>query len=228
MFASPTPLPARPELNQDLVARVRPLAAASSRRLPLLSALHPLLGDGIQRGSSTVVVAPRGGGGSTLGLTLLTAASSAGHWCGVVGLHDPGVMAMADLGVDLRRVVFVAAEGGRSIEVAGELTDGVDLVLLALRSPAPYAAARQLLARVRDRRAALVVVTTVERHWPIGGDVEIRVSDSTWTGPEHGHGCLTGRRATVLVGGRRMGGAPRRHTLWLPTAEGEIALMEGA
>jgi hypothetical protein len=163
-------------------------------------------------------------GGATLGLTLLSAASAAGHWCGVVGLVDPGVVAMADLGVDLRRVVFVP-DAGRPLEVAGELVDGVDALLLVPRGPVPHAAARHLTAKVRDRKVALVVAVSVEANWPLGGDVDVEVASATWSGMDHGHGHLAARRATVVARHRHRGGAGSTSEVWLPSSAGRVALV---
>lgn len=226
MFVSPRPLPDRPALDGNLAARVRPLASAMARQVPVVPSLEHLLGGGLQRGTVAVVVARPGNGGATLGLTLLSAASSAGHWCGVVGLHDPGVVAMADLGIDLRRVVFVPTAGEPS-DVASDLVDGVDVVLLAPRGPVPYGAARHLAAKVRDRKAVLVVVVSLEMHWPLPGDVDLEVVDARWSGVDHGHGRLAARQATVLARGRRRGGAVTSATLWLPSERGEVALVGG-
>jgi len=69
-------------------------------------------GGGLRRGSTVVVEAAPGLGGLSLALSLLTASSANGHWAGVVGVDDPGVVAMAELGVDLRRVLFVPRPRG--------------------------------------------------------------------------------------------------------------------
>jgi len=68
---------------------------------------------GLRRGSTVVVQAQPGLGGLSLALSLLTESSARGHWSAVVGVDDPGVVAMADLGVDLRRVLSCRARAGR-------------------------------------------------------------------------------------------------------------------
>ena len=105
--------PIRPVLPRDLVTSLRPHTLAKSRVLPLGEPWKALVpGGGLRRGSTVVVEAPAGQGGFSLALSLLTASSAEGHWAGVVGVDYPGVVAMAELGVDLRRVLFVPRPRG--------------------------------------------------------------------------------------------------------------------
>ncbi|MGC2485190.1 MAG: hypothetical protein WA359_02965, partial [Acidimicrobiales bacterium] len=98
MFAFPVP---RPSLSPDLLARVRPVSLAKTRTIPLGEPWCALVPDGtLRRGSTVVVEAPVGLGGLSLALSLVSEASTRGHWAGVVGVDDPGVVAMAELGVD--------------------------------------------------------------------------------------------------------------------------------
>jgi len=222
MFAS-SPTPARPPLPAALAERVRPVATASSRLLPLAPALLPLFGGaGLQRGTTTCIAGPVGVGARTLALTMLSAASAAGHWCGVVGLADPGVSAMVELGLDLRRVVFVPSPGGRWSEAAAELFDGADLVLIRPAGPVAHGVARLLVSRARERRAALVVLTTDPARWPLGPERCLVVRSSSWVGVDRGHGHLAARRAEVEVLGRRGASRRERHQLWLPARAGQV------
>ena len=110
-------------------------------------------GGGLRRGSTVVVEAAPGLGGLSLALSLLTASSANGHWAGVVGVDDPGVVAMAELGVDLRRVLFVPRPRGAWAESAADLLDGVDLLVVRPPSRAAHGVARKLMDRVRERGA---------------------------------------------------------------------------
>jgi hypothetical protein len=79
--------PNRPTLPEDLVARLRPVALAKSRLLPLGEPWGPLVPNGgLRRGSTVVVQAQPGMGGLSLALSLLTESSARGHWAAVVGL----------------------------------------------------------------------------------------------------------------------------------------------
>src|SRR3954469_25369426 len=85
------------------------------RVLPVLPELSGLLPSrGLRRGSTVAVAtgqsAPASGGTSLL-LALLAAASRSGSWCAVVGVPALGVLAAAESGVVLDRLVLVAPPG---------------------------------------------------------------------------------------------------------------------
>lgn len=204
----------------DLAARVRPVVAARQRLLPVPGPLVPLLPDGaLQRGTTVLVAGAPAAGAVTLALSLLAGASSAGGWCAVVGLAGPGVVAMAELGIDLAHLALVPRPGPAWAEVAGELLGAVDVV--AVRPPfrPGLTAARHLSARARQQRTALVVLGAA---WPGGADVTLGVEEAAWVGLGDGHGHLAGRRARVRATARRLGGREQRHQLWLPGGGGEL------
>jgi hypothetical protein len=216
MFASS---PAKARLAAELSQAVRPTAPASARRLPVMAPLDALFPDGALRRGSTVVVAGAPGYGATsLGLALLSAASAAGHWCAAVGLDDPGIVAMTDLGVDLRRVVFVPRPRGAWAVAAAELFEGMDVVLVRPPARVAHTAARRLRARARDRAIVLVVVVEHRDEWPVPSSVALEVDAATW----ETSGQLRARRAEVrsTAGGTER---PRRLSLWLPGPRGVVA-----
>jgi len=216
MFAS------RPELPASTVAlatAIRPTAPASSRLLPVVEPLSSLLPDGaLRRGGTVVVTGSPGWGATSLGLALLTAASTSGHWCAAVGLDDPGVVAMAELGVDLRRVVFVPRPRGAWAAATAELFEGVDVVLARPPARVAHTAARRLLARARDRAAVLVVLAEHRDDWPVPSEIALEVTEAAW----HANGRLVSRRAVVRAVGRGITGRPRYVSLWLPGAQGAV------
>jgi hypothetical protein len=167
-----------------------------------------------------------GHGATTLALALLSAASQAGSWCAAVGLPDPGVVAVAGLGLDLRRVVFVPHPGNGWAEAAGDLLAGVDAVVVRPPARARLTAARHLTARARERQVALVVLFEGAGAWPIGGDLALSVGAVEWEGVGRGHGHLQGRRAEVRVSGRRAAGHTTECSLWLPAGSGVVAVTE--
>ena len=165
MFAFAAGDPSSPrsrELPAGLADRVRPTTPVAGRTLPVPPPLAPLFPAGsLRRGTTTTVTGLPGRGATTLALALLAAASAAGSWCAAVGLPDPGVVAAAGLGLDLRRVVFVPHPGNGWAEAAGDLLSGVDAVLVRPPGRARLTAARHLTARARERQAALVVLLEV-------------------------------------------------------------------
>jgi hypothetical protein len=216
MFAS---APERAASAAELATAIRPTAPAAARLLPAAAALCGLLPDGALRRGTTVVVAGSPGMGATsLGLVLLAATSTTGHWGAVVGLDDPGVVAMAELGVDLRRVVFVPRPRGAWAAVVAELLEGVDVVVVRPPARVAHTAARRLLARARDRAIVLVVLVEHRDDWPIPPDVTLEVTEAAW----HAVGRLVARRAEVRATGRRVVGRPLRASLWLPDDQGAV------
>jgi hypothetical protein len=216
------------ELPAGLADRVRPITPVAGRTLPVPVALASLFPGGVlRRGTTTTVSGAPGHGATTLGLSLLAAASAAGSWCAAVGLPDPGVVAAAELGLDLRRVVFVPHPGSGWAEAAGDLLSGVDAVLVRPPGRARLTAARHLCARARERQAALVVLLQHAGAWPEGGDLALSVEAGVWEGVGQGHGHLRGRRAEVRVSGRRAAGRITQCSLWLPAGSGAVASDAG-
>ncbi|MHB8438464.1 MAG: hypothetical protein ACYDD4_04795 [Acidimicrobiales bacterium] len=205
-------------VSPSLAALARPLSDRRDRVLPLrpdLAALVP--GGGLARGQVVGVwSAPPGtvGGASTLSFLLLAAASAAG-WCAAVGIDDPGVVAMSELGVDLDRLVLIPRPGLRWAEVTAALFDGVDVILLRPPSRVNPAVARQLTARARHAGVCLIL-QCARRAWPEGPDVHMKVVDAAWEGIGQGHGHLQRRRVLVEVAARRGAHAAARGELWIP------------
>ncbi|HEX6235794.1 MAG TPA: hypothetical protein VFZ68_01300 [Acidimicrobiales bacterium] len=213
--------------------RVRPTDLARDRRLPVLPAFEGLLpGAGLRRGA-TVAVGARPGvtGATSLALALAAGASQAGSWVAAVGLGSLGLVAAAELGVSLERLVLVADPGRDRAgwaSVVAALVDGFDVVLVATGGSAGGGLragdARRLVARVRERGAVLVAV---------GGDLpgdrsplRLAVTASAWEGLGEGWGHLQGRRVAVEVGGRGEAARARRAELWLPGPDGAVAVVE--
>jgi hypothetical protein len=212
-----------------LAERVRPTAASRTRLLPVDPALAALLPEGGLRRGATIVVATRGGagGGISLSVALLAAASAGGSWCAAVGLPDLGAVALADLGIDLGRFALVHSPGPAWAEATATLFDGIEAVLLCPPFPPRPAMARRLVARARDRHTVLVVVPG-RAGWPEPPDVHLAVDGARWDGIGQGTGHLRRRRLTVTATGRRSATRPRRHDLWLPSPAGTVDGVDGA
>ena len=208
---------ARPTLPTDLVATLRPVTLAKSRMLPLGEPWNALVPDGgLRRGSTVVVQAPAGFGGLSLALSLLTESSARGHWAAVVGVDDPGVVAIADLGVDLRRVLFVPRPRGAWAESAADLLDGVDLLIVRPPSRAAHGAARRLMDRVRERGTVLIALTEPSAAWPLPADLSFNITQSRWSTSSR----LDARYLTVRVGGRGALARAAEHVVVLPNRRG--------
>jgi len=211
--------------------RARPISSSQTQLLPVIPPLVDLFPEGSLRRGMTVVVdssTPHGGGGVSLALALLAAASGAGCWCALVGIAELGAVAAHDLGIDLTRLAVVPRPGAAWAEVTAALIDGIDLVVLRPPFPPRPAMARRLVARTRDRRSVLVVVTgrsgrAARSEWPEHPDVHLNIGDLHWDGIGDGVGHLQRRRMTVAATGRRSAAQPRRCDLWLPSLDGTAA-----
>ena len=215
---------AAPGIDPMLSARVRPISDRRDQLLPVLPALTTLLpGGGLPRGALVTVATtnPGAGGATTLAFSLLARATTTGSWCAAVGVDDAGVLALAEMGLDLDRLVLVPRPAGRWAEAAAGLLEGMDAVLVCPPGAVLPGVARRLAARARDRRAALVVLA---RHapWPEGGDLHLAVGAGRWLGVGGGHGHLQGRATEVVATGRRAASRPVAARLWLPGPGGRI------
>lgn len=204
--------------------RARPLALAAERMLPVPPPFVPILpGGGLRRGS---VVGLTGPGSTSLTMALLAEASRSGSWVVAVGLPHLGLAASAELGFDLERLVLVTRpEPARWAAVAAALLDAFEVVLVQPTHAVRPADARRLEARARDRGAVLVQSGGRADAWPHASDLSLTVTGAVWQGLADGHGRLHRRRVTVEVQGRRQAARVRRAELWLPAADGSVALV---
>jgi hypothetical protein len=222
--AAPVPVPDLTALRL-LGDRVRPLSGARERTVPVPPALAGLLPhQGLQRGST---VATTGTVASTLALALAGSTTQVGSWVAVVGLHRLGLVAAAELGVDLERVLLVAepAPDAWATTVAA-LLDAVDVVLVRPTRSVGVSVQRRLTARARDRGSVLLQVGGHLGAWAQAPDLVVSGTTATWVGLGQGHGRLRGRQVEVAVTGRRGADRPRQALLWLPGPDGRITSVE--
>ena len=196
-------------------ARSRPVTGAEVRLLDVPAPLASLFPEGGIRKGATVAVGPMAGGYS-VALSLAATVTAGGGWAVAVGLPSLGLIAAAELGVELRRLALVPHPGDQWAVVAAALVDGFDLLLLRPQGRVRPVDARRLTARVRERGTVMLVVDAPG--WPESPDLRLSLSRprSGWEGLGAGHGCLTGRRVEGVSSGRRVGGRDRRVEVWLP------------
>lgn len=179
-------------------------------------------------------VLPRGGiaGGSVVGLrgdgatSLLFALLSAtpGAWSALVAMPDLGLLAAAELGVDLNRVVVVPEPGPDLLQVISILVDGVDVVAATVPPGVRPGLGRMrvLGGRLRQRGAMLVTLGG----WP---DADL-VLTGAWqhvTGLGDGFGRLRDRELSVEVSGRGIG-RPRRTSLLFSSSREAVRVVAAA
>ncbi|MGH9209351.1 MAG: hypothetical protein ACRD2C_01570 [Acidimicrobiales bacterium] len=203
----------------DLAQRVQPVTLARDRRLTVGPPLDTLLPDGLARGTVVAVGARPGVAGATsLALALAAGPSQEGAWVAVVGARWLGLVAAAEIGVALERLVVVDVDvaGRRRVQLASvvaALVDGFDVVMVgpSVGRRLRRGDTRRLAARLRERGG---VVVTMGEDLPGGAaQVRLEVTASTWEGLDTGHlqQCL----ATVEVTGRGAASRPRRADLVL-------------
>jgi hypothetical protein len=212
----------------DVAARIQPTTLAGDQRLPVLPALEALV-PGLRRGSTLSVDGPAA---TSLALAAASGPSQDGAWVAAVGFPSLGLLAAAELGVALERLVLVADPGAGDDgdeaawpSVVAALVDAFEVVLVHAGRRVRAADGRRLVARTRERGAVLVQVgaeRATASVWPEGADAALTVVDATWEGLGEGHGHLRARRVVVEAGGRRGSARPRRAELWLPSADGAV------
>jgi hypothetical protein len=200
------------------------------RVLPVVPELSGLLPSrGLRRGSTVAVATgqsrtgrssangpidavPAGaGGGTSLLLALLSAASRSGSWCAVVGVPALGALAAAESGIALDRLALVPNPGPEWPTVVAALIDGVDVVVVAVPGPVAPSIASRLVARARQRGCVLMPYG----RWD-GADVTLRVIRGIWEGLGAGHGRLRRREVTITARGRGAASRPKEITMWMP------------
>jgi hypothetical protein len=198
-------------------ASSRPVTTAETRVVGVPGAMGGLFPEGGIRRGSTVGIGP-GAGATSLALAIVGGVTGGGGWVAAVGMPSLGLVAAAELGVDLDRMALVPDPGPQWVAVVAALVDGVDLLMLRPPGRARGADARRLAARVRERGTVLVVVERGDRDggWPESPDVRLSVTGSEWEGLGCGYGSLRSRRVEVVVTGRRAAARERRMTFLLP------------
>lgn len=200
-----------PAILRELAGRVAPVSLARDQLLPVSPGVSAIV-SGLRRGSTVSITSSSSGAGATsLALSLLAGPVTAGSWAAIVGMPDLGLVAAAELGVDLDRLAVVPAPGPLWPTVVAALIDAIDVVLLRPPVRVRPADARRLAARVRDRRGVLVIAGS----WPEATDVRLEVVRSAWSGLERGHGHLQHRSLEVVTGGRGAASRQRRVTVEL-------------
>ncbi|GAB3579319.1 hypothetical protein GCM10027445_47700 [Amycolatopsis endophytica] len=195
------------------VAAAAEHAQLTGQVLPVRPELRCLLpSSGLRRGSTVAVR-----GSTSLLLALLAEATATGSWAAAVGMPDLGLVAAAELGVEVSRLALVPRPGVEFTAVTAALLDGVDVVAVAARGAAPRDA-RRLSARARHRGAVLLSLGP----WP-GAEVELNCEAGRWAGLEGGHGYLRERRVRVQGAGRGAATRPRQADLLLPGSAGAPA-----
>ncbi len=171
-----------------------------------MSSVRALFPEGGLRRGSTVVVS----GSTSLALATMAAASAQGSWCAVVGMPSLGLVAAAEMDIELARLALVPTPGDQWAVVASALLDAFDVVLVNPMGAVRQSDARRLSAKARERGAVLMPVVDFPANWP-AADLRLCCSSMQWSGLGNGHGYLHSCQLTVATDGKA--GASRQRSL---------------
>jgi len=186
--------------------------------LPGLSEIFPR--GGLPRGG---VVSVTGDAGATSLLFALLAGPQR-SWSAVVGMPGLGLLAAAELGVDLAKVVLVPDPGPDVLQILSVLADGVELIAVAAPSGPLGSAARLRVLTGKLRQHGAIVL--VSGGWP-GAELVLRTRTLGWTGLGRGHGRLRDRQVEVTVAGRGAYGRSSRSIITLRSARKAVDVTAG-
>lgn len=212
----------RPELDPDVLAAIKPVTLAGERLVAIpepLASLFPW--GGLPRG---VDVAVKGPGSWSLALAMWAEALGDEGWVAVVGVPELSLVAAADHGLRLDRVLVVETPGaGQWATVVAALLEAVDIVAVAPTGAVGRRDARRLVARAREQESILFHLDGA-RHWPEASDVVLTATpaDDAWQGLGWGHGYLRGRVMQIEGSGRRAHARVRSVAVALPGPTGRI------
>ena len=209
----------------DLTRPLATSALATGRLLPVADPLVSLLPDGgLVRGKA---VSCGGAASMSLALALAVQATATGSWLAVVDVPTFGLEAAEEFGIPLERVVRVDPPDRKAIgeawtELIGAVLDGFEVVVTRVPPRLNPGMARRVQARLQAREAVLI---SLGRPGPMTVDIELQAADPQWEGVADGWGHLRGRRVAVTSTGRRVP-RPRHASLWLPGADGKVAVVD--
>lgn len=206
-----TALPPDGDVRQRLATALGRPTSEIEPVLPVTPPLAEVLPErGLRRGSTVSVTAS-----TALLITLIATASGQGAWCAVAGLPTLGLLACAEAGVALERLLLVPDITSDWSRATATLLEGCDITVVAPPTRVTEATARRLAARARAHKSVLIGYGT---DWP-GAEVVLSPTTSVWHGIGQGHGRLRHRELGVTATGRRAAGRPRHTTLHLGLPE---------
>ncbi|MFI8528155.1 hypothetical protein ACIGB8_27095 [Promicromonospora sukumoe] len=170
-----------------------------------------LLGGDLPTGAAVTV------GDSTSLMCWLLGATQRDRWIALVGWPNLSLVALAEAGVNLDRIVAVPDAGTRTADVLAALLDGVEIVVAGPRARLTASEQRRLLARARQRTTTILSPIP----WD-GAALALDVEQARWSGPDHGAHWLREAHLGVVRRSRADGAGTRfaitRHGTTAPTA----------
>jgi hypothetical protein len=133
-------------------------------------------------------------------ITLAAGVVPVDGWVAAVGLPTFGVLAAAEAGLALERLVFLDAPLSVWGSVAVAAVDAFDVVVLAVPNRPKLAEIRRLSGRARERGTTVIATGPGASSW--GAEARLCASSVDWQGLGAGHGVLRQCKVTVDLDGR--------------------------
>jgi hypothetical protein len=176
---------------------------ASQRAREVRGPFAALFPHGLRPGTSVAVRAARPSLESAAmrnAITLAAGVVPTDGWVAAVGVPSLGVLAAAEAGLALERLVFFAAPAAVWGTIAVAAVDAFDVVVLSVPARPRAAEVRRLAGRTRERGNTIVAIGPGVTAW--GGDARLVTSAVTWEGLGDGHGTLQSCRVSIELDGR--------------------------
>jgi len=176
---------------------------ASQRPRPVRGPYAEVFPNGLRPGTSVAVTASRPSlEAAALRNAIVLAAGvvPADGWVAAVGVSSFGVLAAAEAGLALERLVFLDAPVSAWGSVAVAAVDAFDVVVLAVPLRPKTAEVRRLAGRARERGTTVIATGAGASLW--GAEARVTMAKADWQGVGAGHGTLQQCRVTVDLDGR--------------------------
>lgn len=181
---------------------------------PLLAPLLPWPG---LRYGSTIILEPTIGATSLLYALIAPASSYTASWA-AVGQPALGMLAAADMGINLQQMAAVPDPGPDPLAVVDALAAGFSIVSWTPRQRVDQRSARRLVTRTR-RHGTVLIIHGAE--WPLA-DIRLRTQPLRVGGLGHGRGRLRWRELAIEATTRSRP-TPRRVVVQLPDEHGSLS-----
>jgi hypothetical protein len=143
-------------------------------------------------------------------LLLAGAMHDTDSWAAIVGMPHFGMLAAAELGMDMDRVAVIPDPGPDWPVIVAAVLDGVDLVVIHPPTDIAPQIATALTARARQKGSVLITTRT----WP-GADLALESTGRRWHGLGAGRGRLRYCELDVRASGRGRAVRPKTATILL-------------
>lgn len=176
---------------------------ASQRPRPVAGPFAAVFPNGLRPGTSVAVRAARPALEAAAlrnAITLAAGVAPSDGWVAAVGVPSMGVLAAAEAGLALDRLVFFAAPVAMWATVAVAAVDAFDVIVLSVPVRPRAAEVRRLAGRARERGTTVIACGPGAGEW--GGDARVTTSAVEWAGVGNGHGALRSCKVQVDLDGR--------------------------